>query len=138
MSKTSKWEYLKAIYQRYHKASRVSRQQILDEFCQVCGYHRKYAIRLLNGPLPEKHKGRPKKTKNYLWFSGNLHPGRYLGGIWIPLVCKTQGTPSLVDALGKKAFSSNIRSRTPTFVDQSSHNRPKAQEQKEDTKEEYL
>jgi len=25
---------------------------ILDEFCRVCGYHRKYAIRLLNGPRP--------------------------------------------------------------------------------------
>ena len=27
---------------------------ILDEFCQVCGYNRKYAIRLLNGPAPQK------------------------------------------------------------------------------------
>jgi hypothetical protein len=30
------------------------RARILDEFCQVCGYNRKYAIRLLNGPAPQK------------------------------------------------------------------------------------
>jgi hypothetical protein len=56
MSRKSKWEYFKAIYQRYRKASKTTRQQILDEFCSVCGYHRKYAIRLLNGPPPQKPK----------------------------------------------------------------------------------
>ncbi len=54
MSQKSKWEYLKAIYTRYGKASKELRALILDEFCQVCGYHRKYAIRLLNGPAPQK------------------------------------------------------------------------------------
>lgn len=63
MSKTSKWEYLKTIYPRYHQASRALRQQILNEFCQVCGYHRKYAIRLLNGLPPEKPKGGRRKRK---------------------------------------------------------------------------
>ena len=50
MSQKSKWDYLKAIYFRYQKASKPLRARILDEFCQVCGYNRKYAIRLLNGP----------------------------------------------------------------------------------------
>ena len=63
MSQKSKWEYLKAIYTRYRKASKELRALILNEFCQVCGYHRKYAIRLLNGPAPQKpaarHKTRP-------------------------------------------------------------------------------
>jgi hypothetical protein len=54
MSQKSKWEYLKAIYARYRKASKELRALILNEFCQVCGYHRKYAIRLLNGPAPQK------------------------------------------------------------------------------------
>lgn len=61
MSRESKWEYLKAIYQRYHQTERSLRQQILDEFCQVCGYHRKYAIRLLNGPPPQKPKQKQRK-----------------------------------------------------------------------------
>ena len=54
MSQKSKWEYLKAIYTRYRRASKEVRALILDEFCQVCGYNRKYAIRLLNGPAPQK------------------------------------------------------------------------------------
>jgi len=29
------------------------KHQILDEFCRVCDYHRKYAIRKLKGPAPE-------------------------------------------------------------------------------------
>jgi len=54
MGQNSKWEYLKAIYTRYRKASKELRTVILNEFCHVCGYHRKYAIRLLNGPAPQK------------------------------------------------------------------------------------
>lgn len=54
MSRKSKWEYLIAIYSRYRQASPATRQQILDEFCATCGYHRKHAIRLLNGPPPQK------------------------------------------------------------------------------------
>ena len=62
MSRKSKWEYLKAIYIRYRKASKELRAVILDEFCQVCGYNRKYAIRLLNGPAPQKPTA-PRKTR---------------------------------------------------------------------------
>jgi len=41
MGRKSKWEYLKAIYRRYQGAERALRQLILEEFCQVCGYHGK-------------------------------------------------------------------------------------------------
>ena len=36
---------------------------MLDEFCKVTGYHRKYAVRVLNGPPPEKRpaKRRPRR-----------------------------------------------------------------------------
>jgi hypothetical protein len=54
MGGRSRWDYLKAIYSRYKKVSKPLRARILDEFCQVCGYNRKYAIRLLNGPAPQK------------------------------------------------------------------------------------
>ena len=54
MSGKSRWDYCKAIYSRYKKVSKPLRARILDEFCQVCGYNRKYAIRLLNGPAPQK------------------------------------------------------------------------------------
>jgi hypothetical protein len=64
MGGKSRGDYLKAIYVRYKKVSKPFRARILDEFCQVCNYNRKYAIRLLNGPAPQKpkpigRKGRP-------------------------------------------------------------------------------
>ena len=52
MSQSSRTEYLKRIYPRYQKAGAPEKQRILDEFCVNCGYHRKHAIRLLNGPPP--------------------------------------------------------------------------------------
>ena len=55
MSPRSKWEYMKAIYSRYHQAKRKEKTRILDEFCKVYGCHRKHAIRLLKGPPPCKH-----------------------------------------------------------------------------------
>lgn len=63
MSQKSKWEYLKAVYSRYHKVSKALRRLILNEFCQVCGYNRKYAIRLLNGPAPQQPKPHQRKRK---------------------------------------------------------------------------
>jgi transposase InsO family protein len=57
-----RWEYLKAIYERYRKAGGKEKQVILNEFCVNTGYHRKYAIRLLNGPRPEKQP-RPRRQR---------------------------------------------------------------------------
>lgn len=54
MSRRSRWEYFRAVYARYRQAERRQKQVILDEFCTHTGYHRKYAIRLLNGPPPER------------------------------------------------------------------------------------
>jgi hypothetical protein len=52
MSVRAKREYVQAIAPRYRRARRPEKRQILDEFCQVTGYHRKHAIRLLNRPAP--------------------------------------------------------------------------------------
>lgn len=48
MGKHEKKTYLKQIKPRYKKATKLEKQRILDEFCAVCGYNRKYAIRVLN------------------------------------------------------------------------------------------
>ena len=59
MSRASRRDYWQRIYPRYQSASWLERQRILDEFCANCSYHRKHAIRLLNGPPPSgKHTGR--------------------------------------------------------------------------------
>lgn len=67
MRREFRMEYLKKIHERYQKAGHGEKQRMLDEFCQVCHYHRKYAIRLLNSPLPEKT--RPKRPKKYKYGS---------------------------------------------------------------------
>jgi hypothetical protein len=53
-------------------------QRMLDEFCENTGYHRKYAIRLLNGAAPEKHprKRRPRGV------SYNRETLRVLEEVW--------------------------------------------------------
>lgn len=71
MGKRSKWEYFKAIYKRYRKASEKEKGRILDEFCGVCGYNRKYAIWKLNGPAPEE-KRTPKKRKRRRRYSERM------------------------------------------------------------------
>jgi hypothetical protein len=52
MTAMGRREYLRAIYDRYRRSSTEGKGRILDEFCRVCGYHRKHAIRLLRGPRP--------------------------------------------------------------------------------------
>ncbi len=61
MSHTSKQEYLEVMYERYHHASTADKSPLLDEICQVCGWHRKHAIRKLNQPLcaPRKRRRPP-------------------------------------------------------------------------------
>jgi len=61
MSRQGRWEYLKAIYPRYQPASRAEKQRMLDAFCRVTGYHRKSALRLLNGPLPARRPPVPRR-----------------------------------------------------------------------------
>jgi len=53
VERRSRWEYLRRIHGRYRRATREAKGQILDEFCRVADYNRKYAVRLLNGPMPE-------------------------------------------------------------------------------------
>jgi len=56
MGKNERRAYLEAVKERYQKANRKGKAAILDEFCQVCAYNRKYAIRLLN-----RQRKRPKR-----------------------------------------------------------------------------
>jgi len=61
MSQELRSEYLNAIRERYKNSSRGKKSVILDEFCAVCGYSRKYAIAVLAGkadPCVKKPRGR--------------------------------------------------------------------------------
>jgi hypothetical protein len=65
VSHQGRLEYLRRIYDRYAQASRAAKGSILDEFCNVAGYHRKYALRLLNGPYPRARPMRRQRCPTY-------------------------------------------------------------------------
>lgn len=47
LSMTTRRELTEAVGERYRRSDRNEKREILDEFVQVTGYHRKHAIRVL-------------------------------------------------------------------------------------------
>jgi len=58
-------EYVTAIAGRYYAATRREKGRILDEFCQVTGYHRKSAVRRLRPRQPSGPARRPGRPVQY-------------------------------------------------------------------------
>ncbi len=80
MGQKAKWEYFRAIYERYRRADRKAKQAILSEFCINTRYHRKYAIRLLNGPPPGKRPcGAERKRRGVSYGQQTVS---ILTGVW--------------------------------------------------------
>ena len=79
MGDKGRWEYLRAIYGRYRTAARKAKKVILNEFCANTDYHRKYAIRLLNGPRPEK---RPQQRRGKRGLIYSIETLAVLTEIW--------------------------------------------------------
>jgi hypothetical protein len=70
MKSASRRDYLRRIYARYHQASWLEKQRILDEFCANCNYNRKYAIRILNASPPAgKPSGRLRRRRGVAYSS---------------------------------------------------------------------
>jgi hypothetical protein len=108
MSPRSKREYLEAIVTRYRRAARKEKAYILDEFCSVCGYHRKHAIRLLRrfkrfAKPKQKKRGRPSlygkgeilAPLKRIWLAANLPCSRRLKALlplWLPGYEESFGT----------------------------------------------
>ncbi len=63
MTAHAKWEYVKVIYPRDRQAPRWEEQRLLDECCRITRYHRKHAVRLLNGPVPSGERRRPRRGR---------------------------------------------------------------------------
>src|SRR5207244_12048892 len=53
------------IHGRYQRAGREHKSRILDEFCAICGYHRKAALRLLNRSLVQRPRRKPGPQPTY-------------------------------------------------------------------------
>ncbi|WP_188055698.1 integrase, partial [Oryzomonas rubra] len=95
----SRQEYLEAIRSRYRRSSRKDKAAILDEFCAICGYNRKYAIRLLKkdnavasrkrkpGPRYVYHDERLLNALKRIWFSTDQMCSKRLKAampLWLP------------------------------------------------------
>lgn len=63
MSKKAKKEYVEAVRVRYLNGNREEKGRILEELCQVCGIHRKYAIELLNSRLNREERRKKRLGK---------------------------------------------------------------------------
>jgi transposase InsO family protein len=112
MSIEAKTQYLGRIYERYQRGGRQHKSKILDEFCAVCGYHRKAALRRLNRPLDRPAKRRPGPKPTYdaarvlgplktLWLASEQPCGKRLKAIiplWLPYL-KKGVTPSVREQL---------------------------------------
>ena len=133
MSRTSKQDYLLAIWERYQRAGRRYKSKILDEFCQICGYCRKYAIRLLSRK-PKTRQKKPGPKRKYtvavleplkaLWLLSEQMCSKRLVvalPIWLPFYEQAHGplepevrrkllsiSPAAIDRLLKK-----VRARYP-------------------------
>ena len=103
MVSQSKREYLARIKDRYRHAGRKGKTRILDEFCAVCGHHRKHAIRLLNADRRRcrKKPGRPRQygreeiqILENIWVSADYPCSARMAGmirLWLPWYEKRYG-----------------------------------------------
>ena len=107
MSPQARREYLQAIHGRYHQFGKSAKSKILDEFCQICGHHRKHAIRLLNGPSPTAPRRKPGPAPRYdqavlaplkaIWLAADQPCSKRLVAAlaaWLPAWEARQGTLS--------------------------------------------
>ena len=69
MRRELRMKYLERIWRDYQKAGKKEKGQMLEEFCRVCGYHREYALRLVNAPLGDG-RGKSPPKRRYKYWSG--------------------------------------------------------------------
>ena len=124
MSAKSRKEVLEQARARYRGRGRKGRSRLLDEVCALCGYERKYAIKLLGGarPIPgESGRKRGGSVPRYgeaeravlkvVWLSAEQPCGKRLHAAlpnWLPSYEKRSGELSSVlrsDLLGMSPAS---------------------------------
>jgi hypothetical protein len=65
LSVETRRELIEAVGERYRAAGRVEKKQILDEFAEIAGYHRKYVIRVLRGARRQTDATRSQGRRIY-------------------------------------------------------------------------
>lgn len=70
---------LRTLQKRYAKASRKEKTEILNHFCTMTGYHRKYAITLLNTPVEDEPPRASPRRRRYRYSPEAL---RVIEAVW--------------------------------------------------------
>jgi hypothetical protein len=110
---TTRRELTEAVGERYRRSDRNEKREILDEFVQVTGYHRKHAIRVLCRE-PQPPRARPGPQRRYddevrdvlitLWEAADRICGKRLKAL----------IPTLIDSMtrhGHLTLSKQLRQR---------------------------
>ena len=132
MSLKSRRELLASIAPRYKEAFKKEKQAILDEFTAATGYHRKYAVTLLNCSDP---KARPPSEQRRRSREREYTPEvqEVLVTVWEAAnrICSKRLVPFLPDIVGSLeryghlSLSANIRNKllaiSPATVDRLLH-----------------
>lgn len=120
MVQQTKREYVAAIRLRYASSGVKGKKRILDEFCEICGYHRKHAIRLLNTKSATKKRkpGRPseygeaeRKVLEVIWLAANRPCSirfKAVIAVWLP--CYERDYGCLKEDQRKKLLRISARS----------------------------
>ena len=99
MSQKSRQEVLKEARERYRHRGRKGRSRLLDEVSALCGYERKYAMKVLGGKRPIAGSGRQRggskpvygeaerRVLKEIWLAAEQPCGKRLKaalGVWLP------------------------------------------------------
>jgi hypothetical protein len=133
VSQNEKKAYYYAIKDRYFKATKKEKSIILNEFCIVCGYNKKYAIRILNKTEPKfRIKENPGKKSVYssiefitvlknIWIATDYLCSKRLKSaiaLWLPFYESAYGLISddIKDQLSKISPASIDRALKPSRI----------------------
>ena len=121
MSATSRGEVLAQARARYQKRGKEGRSRLLDEVCALCGYERKYAIKVLGGRRPivgsarRRRGGSParygaaeREVIKAIWLTAEQPCGKRLKaalGLWLPHYEKRHG--ALSEALRSRVLEAS-------------------------------
>lgn len=117
--------YLSEIRLRYRNSTKKEKTQILNEFCQICHYSRKYAIRILKGEItPRSQRPGPKPryrevldSLKELWLlMGQMCSKKMKAALplWLPFYRTTERTKELLLKMSASTIDRLLRPvRTP-------------------------
>src|SRR4029077_5325583 len=124
MSAKSRKEVLEQARQRYGKRGRGGRSRLLDEVCELCGYERKYAIKMLSGKRAiigssgRKRGGSQaiygvaeREVIKAIWLAAEQPCGKRLKAalkVWLPYYEKRRGC--LAESLRQKVLGASAAS----------------------------